>query len=95
MNPYIWIALVILLSVVAGLVRTLRGPEPSDRMLAVQLFGTGGVAVLLTLAQAVQMPSLVDVALIYALLAAVTIMVFVKWQAREKTDAGKVSDEFH
>ena len=86
MNYYLWPALFILISVVVGLVRILRGPTAADRMLAAQLFGTGGVAILLILAQAMQMPSLVDVALIYALLAAVTMVVFVRrqWGSHEK-----------
>jgi multicomponent Na+:H+ antiporter subunit F len=49
-------------------------------MLTAQLFGTGGVALLLILAQAMQLSSLVDVALVYALLAAITMVVFVKRQ---------------
>ena len=94
-NHYIWPALLILLSVVAGLIRILRGPTAADRMLAAQLFGSGGVAILLILAQAMQMPSLVDVALIYALLAAVTMVVFVRrqWGSQEKT--GEMNDESH
>jgi multicomponent Na+:H+ antiporter subunit F len=87
MNQYLWPALLILISVVVGLIRILKGPTAADRMLAAQLFGTGGVAILLILAQAMQMPSLVDVALVYALLAAVTMVVFVRrqWQRNENT----------
>ena len=94
-NHYIWPALLILISVVVGLIRILRGPTAADRMLAAQLFGTGGVAILLILAQAMQMPSLVDVALTYALLAAVTMVVFVRrhWGNYENTGKGK--DESH
>jgi multicomponent Na+:H+ antiporter subunit F len=38
--------------------------------------GTTGVAIILLLSEAMQMPSLVDVALIFALLSAVTATVF-------------------
>ncbi|MGD9289217.1 MAG: monovalent cation/H+ antiporter complex subunit F [Desulfobacterales bacterium] len=95
MNHYLWIALLILISVVVGLIRIIKGPTAADRMLAAQLFGTGGVAILLILAQAMQMPSLVDVALTYALLAAVTMVVFVRrhWGNYENTGKGK--DESH
>ena len=95
MNLCSWIVFVILLSVFAGLIRVLKGPTAADRMLAAQLFGTGGVAILLILAQAMQMPSLVDVALTYALLAAVTMVVFVRrhWGNYENTGKGK--DESH
>ncbi len=95
MNHYLWPALLILISVVVGLIRILKGPTAADRMLAAQLFGTGGVAILLILAQAMQMPSLVDVALIYALLAAVTMVVFVRrqWGSHESTE--EMRDESH
>lgn len=72
------LALFLLLTVVAGLVRIVRGPTPADRILAAQLFGTTGVAVLLLLAQALQRPALRDVALTFALLAAVTTAAFVR-----------------
>ena len=93
MNHYIWPALLILISVVVGLIRILKGPTAADRMLAAQLFGTGGVAILLILAQAMQMPSLVDVALIYALLAAITMVVFVRCQWRSHENKGEMEDE--
>lgn len=85
MTYFLWIALFILVSIALGLVRVMRGPTQADRMLTAQLFGTGGVAVLLILAQAMRLPSLVDVALVYALLAAITMVVFVKrqWAAGE------------
>ena len=53
------------------------------------------VAILLILAQAMQMPSLVDVALIYALLAAVTMVVFVRRQWGNPEDERKMKDESH
>ena len=95
MNYSLWPALFILISVVVGLVRILRGPTAADRMMAAQLFGTGGVAILLILAQAMQMPSLVDVALIYALLAAITMVVFVRRQWGIHENTGEMKDESH
>jgi multicomponent Na+:H+ antiporter subunit F len=47
-------------------------------MMAPQLIGTGGVAILLLLADAAATPSLVDVALILALLAAFAAVAFVR-----------------
>jgi multicomponent Na+:H+ antiporter subunit F len=94
-NLYLWLALLILISVAVGLIRIFRGPTAADRMLAAQLFGTGGVAILLILAQAMQMPSLVDVALVYALLAAITMVVFVRRQWRSQENTGEVKDESH
>ncbi|AHK79998.1 multiple resistance and pH regulation protein F [Ectothiorhodospira haloalkaliphila] len=76
----IWIgaALFLLLTVAAGMVRVLMGPRPGDRMLAAQLFGTAGVAMLLLLAWGLEMPALVDVALVFALLSAVATVAFVR-----------------
>lgn len=75
---YFSLALFLLLCLGAGMWRVLRGPTVADRMLAVQLFGTTAVAILLLLAQAMAVPSLIDVALVFALLAAVTAIAFVR-----------------
>ncbi|MFK8249872.1 monovalent cation/H+ antiporter complex subunit F [Ancylobacter terrae] len=61
----------LVLTIVAiGLARLLRGPSAADRMMAVQLLGTGGAAVALLLAVATATPAIVDVALTLAVLAA-------------------------
>jgi len=70
------VALILLLNVVAGLVRVLRGPTPGDRMLAAQLFGTTGVAIVVLLGFAANTPRWLDVALVLALLAAVVGVAF-------------------
>ena len=67
----------ILLTVAAGLVRVLRGPGDFDRMMAVQLLGTGGVASLLLIASATTVEGVEDVALGLALLAAFASIAFV------------------
>ncbi len=79
---YVGVATFLLLNILVGLVRVLRGPTPADRMLAALLFGTTGVAILLLLSQALAAPAIVDVALVLALLGAVTAVVFVvrAWQ---------------
>jgi multicomponent Na+:H+ antiporter subunit F len=69
-------ALIIVLTAV-GLFRVLRGPTDADRMMAVQLLGTGGVAALL-LAETRGTRGAVDVALTLALLAAFAGIAFVK-----------------
>jgi len=69
---------VLLASVFVGLLRVFIGPTTGDRMLAAQLLGTGGVAVLLLLAFVLESPSLIDVALVFALLAAVTAVAFAR-----------------
>ena len=93
MTLYLWAAVFILISVALGLIRILKGPTAADRMLAAQLFGTGGVAVLLILSHAMQMPSLVDVALVYALLAAIAMVVFVRRQLKDDANAEEIIDE--
>lgn len=75
---YLGMALFLLLTLLAGLWRILRGPTAADRMLVAQLFGTTAVACLLLLAQALEQPPLRDVALVFALLAAVAAVAFVR-----------------
>ena len=82
---YLLLTLFLLLNLGAGMWRVLRGPTAADRMLAVQLFGTTAVAMLLLLAQAYSNAALRDVALVFALLAAVTSVAFVQraWPNQE------------
>lgn len=85
---YFAMALFLLLTLLAGLWRVLRGPTPADRMLAAQLFASTAVACMLLLAQTFDFPPLRDVALIFALLAAVTAIAFVRraWVSGEQND---------
>lgn len=73
---YAGLACFLLLNMAAGFVRILRGPTEADRMLAAQLFGTTGVGILLLLAPALG-PAANDIALVFALLAAVATIAFV------------------
>ena len=66
------LALIILLSsLFIGLIRAWLGPTVEDRFSAILLIGTGGVAILLILANLLQVSALYDVALVLALLAVV------------------------
>ena len=67
----------IVVTVDIGLARVLRGPDDVDRLMAVQLLGTGGIAALLLTAYATRVPGVSDVALGLALLAAFATMAFV------------------
>ena len=60
------------------MVRILLGPGDADRIMAAQLLGTGGTAVLLLVSEAMSLPAAVDVALVLALLAAFVSVAFVK-----------------
>ena len=68
----------VLAMVALGLVRILRGPGDADRVMAVQLLGTGGIAALLLLGTAAGVGAVADVALTLALLAAFAAIAFVK-----------------
>jgi multicomponent Na+:H+ antiporter subunit F len=76
----------VLAMVAIGLARILRGPSDVDRIMAAQLFGTGGIAALLLLGAAMRRPAAVDVALILALLAAFVSVAFVKGASRPEAD---------
>ncbi|MEH6499051.1 MAG: monovalent cation/H+ antiporter complex subunit F [Pseudoalteromonas distincta] len=73
-----WLACVLLLSIAAGLWRVWRGPTHADRLMAVQLFGTSGAAILMLLAISQDQPALLDAALVLALLAAVVCAALVQ-----------------
>lgn len=75
---YLGLEMFLVLNLIVGLFRILRGPTPADSMLAVQLFGTTAVAILLVFAQAIDRPALRDVALVFALLAAVSTVAFIR-----------------
>lgn len=65
------------LNLAAGLVRVVRGPRAADRMLAVLLFGSTTVAILLLMAAWLDVPALRDVALLLVLLATILSVAFV------------------
>ena len=89
---YFVVALFLLLNLIAGMWRILRGPTPADRMLAAQLFGTTAVTMLLLLAEAMAQPQLRDTGLMFALLAAVTVVAFVR---RAWPEEGGHGDDGH
>jgi multicomponent Na+:H+ antiporter subunit F len=68
-----WAALALMLSLLLGLIRVLRGPSAADRLMAAQLLGTTGVGLLLLLAPVLGSAALIDVALVLALLAVVAV----------------------
>lgn len=68
----------VLATVALGLFGIARRRSGADLIMAVQLLGTGGTAILLLLAAATANPSIVDVALMLALLAAFAAVAFVR-----------------
>lgn len=72
------LSLFLLANLLAGLWRLVIGPTPADRLLTSQLFATTAVAILLLHAEWQSLPALRDVALVFALLGAVTAVAFVR-----------------
>lgn len=85
------VAVVLLASLGGALWRVWRGPLQTDRMMAAQLIGTSGVAVLIVLA-ALQDWTLLVVAFALALLAALAAVGFVK---AESPDGAGDPEEAH
>jgi multicomponent Na+:H+ antiporter subunit F len=78
MSEFLILAALFVLAMVAlGLWRILRGPGDADRIMAMQLLGTGGIAALLLLAAGTGIGAVVDAALTLALLAAFAAVAFV------------------
>jgi multicomponent Na+:H+ antiporter subunit F len=71
-------ATILLATIGVGLIRVILGPTNADRLMAAQLMGTTGIAVLLLLAPVVRIPGLLDTALVFALLAAVAVAAFTR-----------------
>ncbi|MBM5571716.1 MULTISPECIES: monovalent cation/H+ antiporter complex subunit F [Deefgea] len=79
MNEFLMAAACLVLLLTAlSLYRLFREPSDVDRVLAAQLIGTGGVAILLLLSAASNETAIIDVALSLALLAAMASIAFVK-----------------
>lgn len=70
-------AILLLANAGVGAWRILRGPTSADRMVAAELVSTSAIAVLLLLSVVYAEPTLVDIGLLFALLAAVAMANFV------------------
>ena len=77
----------IVLMVAIGLARILLGSNDVERLMAVQLLGTGGIAALLLIAYATNVAGVEDVALGLALLAAFATIAFINLLDVDKGDA--------
>jgi multicomponent Na+:H+ antiporter subunit F len=74
---YFSVTVALLLTIILGFGQVVRQPGRADSLLAALLFGTTGVALVLVVGQGLDMPGTVDVALVFALLAAVMGVAFV------------------
>ena len=78
--------LLLLITQAFGLLRAMIGPTLQDRMLSVQLVGSTGVGLLLLFGFLLEMPASVDVALVLALLAAVSVAALTRRESMQETD---------
>jgi len=86
MTPILTVTvLVLLVTLLLGLVQVIRSRDAAGRMLAAQFLGTTTVAILLLLSVVLSMPALLDVALVFAMLAAVTLICFVAISGRAES----------
>ena len=103
MTEFLSFAMVILsISLGLGLIRVFKGPSIEDRMMSAQLVGTTGVGLLLILGTLMDIPSSVDVALVLALLAAVSVAALTRRERSSESspisglesDTRELSNEF-
>ena len=94
MTEFLTAAVGFILAMLAlGLVSILRGPGDADRVMAMQLIGTGGIAALLLLGTVAGVPAALDVALTLALLATFASIAFVKKGLSRLEAEGTLSTE--
>lgn len=74
---YLSAAVVLLLTIILGLGHLFRQPGRAESLVAALLFGSTGVALVLVLGQGLGMERTLDIALVFALLAAVLGVAFV------------------
>ena len=74
---YLSAAVALLLTIVLGLGHVFRPPGRAESLLAALLFGSTGVALVLVLGKALGLDRALDIALVFALLAAVLGVAFV------------------
>ncbi|WP_019022064.1 MULTISPECIES: monovalent cation/H+ antiporter complex subunit F [unclassified Thioalkalivibrio] len=85
-----FLVILLMLNIVVGLMRVLRGPTAADRMLAAEMFATSAIAIALLMAVLTQREALVDLALVFALLSALAVVTFVNraWSGRARSSDG-------
>ncbi|MFG1427648.1 monovalent cation/H+ antiporter complex subunit F [Roseixanthobacter glucoisosaccharinicivorans] len=86
-ETFLGFAAVLLAFAAAALIRLWRSPGAADQMMAVQLLGSVGVAVLLLLFAGTGTPAILDVALLLALLAAFAAAAFHSVRAAPRAEA--------
>ena len=75
---YTLVIALLLLCLIVGLIRVLIGPDKANRMLAAQLFGTIGTTIVIVLSILQNNEVITNVALVFTLLASITVIAFLK-----------------
>lgn len=75
---YTAVVLVLILCLIIGLIRVLVGPDNANRMLAAQLFGTIVTTIVVVLSVLQDNEVIANVALVFTLLASITVIAFLK-----------------
>ena len=83
-DMYMLVALILLATVTAGLVRIFTGEGKVERLLALQLFGTTAVAIVLLFAEGLKLPGLRDLALVLGLLASIVSVAYVRYGGMDR-----------
>ncbi len=84
MTTFLLVASALLsLSLGLSLLRVFKGPTVEDRMMSVQLAGTTGVGLVLLTGPLLGMDASVDLALVLALLAAVSVAALTRRESKE------------
>jgi len=79
----LWVAMPVMsLALVLALVRLVRGPTLSDRVIALDLTGTVGMGMIAAYAIARDLPVLLDVAIVLALLSFLGTVAFARYLER-------------
>ena len=81
-TAYLAAAFFLLLNIGVGLFRVAKGPTAEDLILAAQLFGTTGVAIVLLMAFGLETYDLIDIALVLAVLSPMMTIVFTILRSR-------------
>ena len=76
----LWSAALIVLAVLLGvmLIRSVRGPGVTDRLLSINMIGTLVIAAIVILSKALHETWLLDVALIYTMISLVSVLILAR-----------------
>lgn len=88
---YIAVVVILLFCLIVGLVRVLTGPDNANRMLAAQLFGTISTTIVIVLSVLQNNEVITNVALVFTLLASITVIAFLKL-AEQPSDNANPAD---